>query len=1139
MQLTGRRALLDAARVQAAARPGLLLHGPAGIGKSALVAALAAAPAAGTVLHCSPAEADARLPFAGLVDLFARVPESRLENLPPEPRAALRSALLRGGGPADGRGLLAVRVAVLDALRALAADGPVLLVVDGLQWLDEPTAEVLAHVVRRLADPGIRMLAAERVPDGGRPERLHCCPPGTVELPVPPLTDGETAHLVRTGLGADLPPALHRAVQRTAAGNPYYALELGRAARHAPAPAGFGALPPVPPGLRAHLLERARALPEQVRRTLLVASAAARPSLTLLRAAGFPDPAAGLAQAERLGIATADADGVVRFRHPVLRAAVHADAAEQERRQAHALLARAVPEPVERARHLALAHPYEDEDTARTLMAAAGSARHDGASGTAFELAALAARRTPSAHPAERAERLLAAAEYACDAGRTEEAGEAAGAVLARSGSAAQRVRARLVLLQCAGQALEGTEDLIADGLRDAAGDPHSEARLHHWAAVRGLLCGELTEAAEHARQAAATGDTGTRIDALATLARVRSLAGDPIAADTALTEALTLLSAPHRGAGNCATTHDEAAPEAHPDPAAPHMGTAPCPTCGCHRASATTHDEAAPEAHPSPAAPHRGTAPCPTCGCHRASATTHDEAAPEAHPSPAAPRRGAGNCATSHDGAAAEADPGPAAPHRGAGNCATGHDGAAPEVHPDPAAPHRGAGPCPACGCRRAGAAGRDEAAVGTRQIAAPPDVPAFPAERSRGPESRRLIRMRAILALDSDRVTEARDQVVPLLAAAGEPAGAEDTVATLVALTRIQVRAGHCREALRTAARCSRALTDAAPALYAAALAATAGGTPEEARRLAARAVRASEADGDRLFLLRALAVLGQAELLGGDPHGAAAAVEALQRVRELGEAMCAADPPLLHWYGDLAEALVVLGETEEAGAVLHDARARVPDGAPGSVLAALDRAEGLREAGLGRAREGAVRLRAAVDLLRPLPLPVELVRTLIALGAVERRARRRNAARQALAEALETATRIGAAPLAVRARDELARLAAGERGAEAGAAGPDLTPTEARIAELVGGGATNREVAAELFISVKTVEGTLSRVYRKVGVRSRTALAHAMAVAVIASGTAVDTAEDDQPGPAAQTVTVSQSARARLPRPLDTRR
>ncbi|MEU6200392.1 AAA family ATPase [Streptomyces sp. NPDC047061] len=1035
MQLTGRRTLLDAARVQAATRPGLLLHGPAGIGKSTLVAALTADRAAGTVLHCSPAEEDARLPFAGLVDLFARIPESHLEALAPQPRAALRTALLRGGGPADDRGLLAVRVAVLDALRALAADGPVLLVVDGLQWLDGPTAEALAFAMRRLDDPGIRMLAAERVADGGQPERLHCCPPGTVELPVPPLTDGETARLVHADLGADLPPAVLRAIQQTAAGNPYYARELGRAALRAPVPAGFGALPPVPPGLRTLLLEQARSLPEPVRRTLLVASAADRPSLTLLRAAGLPDPAAALAEAERLGIAAADADGVVRFGHPVLRAAVHADASKHGRRQAHALLARAVTEPVERARHLALSHPYEDESTARTLMTAAGSARRDGAPGTAFELAVLAARRTPAGHPADRAERLLAAAEYACDAGRTEEAGEAAGAVLARSGSAAQRVRARLVLLRGAGQALEGTEDLITDGLRDAAGDPRSEARLHHWAAVRGLLCGELTEAAEHARRAArqagAAGDTGTRIDALATLARVRSLAGDPLAADTALTEALTLL---RRGS------------------AAPHRDAGPDPACGCHRASATNHNS-----------------------------TPVDTTRPD---SPA-PHRGAGNCATSHDGAAAD-----------------------------------------------------------TRQIAAPPDaappdIAPLPAERPGGPESRRLIRMRAILALDSDRVTEARDQVVPLLAATGEPAGAEDTVATLVALTRIQVRAGHCREALRTAARCSRALPQAAPALYAAALAATAGATADEARRLAAQAVRASEADGDRLFLLRALAVLGQAELLGGDPRGAAAAVEALQRVRELGEAMCAADPPLLHWYGDLAEALVALGETDAAGAVLRDARARVPHGAPGSVLAALERAEGLCEAGLGRAREGAVRLRTAVERLRRLPLPVELVRTLIALGAVERRARRRNAARQALAEALETATRIGAAPLAARARDELARLAAGERGGESGAGGPELTPTEARIAELVGGGATNREVAAELFISVKTVEGALSRVYRKFGVRSRTALAHAMAVAVIASGAAVDTGDDDRSGPTAQTVTVSQPVRARLPRPLDTRR
>uniref|UniRef100_UPI000AFD9203 helix-turn-helix domain-containing protein n=1 Tax=Streptomyces acidiscabies TaxID=42234 RepID=UPI000AFD9203 len=114
--------------------------------------------------------------------------------------------------------------------------------------------------------------------------------------------------------------------------------------------------------------------------------------------------------------------------------------------------------------------------------------------------------------------------------------------------------------------------------------------------------------------------------------------------------------------------------------------------------------------------------------------------------------------------------------------------------------------------------------------------------------------------------------------------------------------------------------------------------------------------------------------------------------------------------------------------------------------------------------------------------------------------------------------------------RAGAELARLDAGERGE-----GPGLTPTEARIAELVGGGATNREVAAKLFISVKTVEGALSRVYRKVGVRSRTALAHAMAVAVLASGAAVDAPDDERAVPA---VTVGQPSRS-YNRRFDTRR
>ncbi|WP_307795013.1 LuxR family transcriptional regulator [Actinacidiphila acididurans] len=919
----GREELLAAAREALAKGQGVVLTGPAGIGKSTLLAAVAPdAPGPGavdgdvTVLRCAPAPEDAGLPYLGLIDLLAPVPAHVLAALPPGPRTALRAALLHGASPAASRDALAVRVAVLETLRRLARRGPVLLVVDGLQWLDEPSADVLAFAARRVAGTGIRFVAAERVPEGGQGERPRwprCCPPDTAEIAVPPLGDDDVALLLLASGAALSPPDL-RAVLRTAAGNPLYALALGREAAAAGGSAESGGFLPVPQGLRDLLLGPVRALPAAVRQVLLVAATAEQPHLTLLQATvgSAADAESALGHAERLGVLTVDPSRIVRFTHPVLRAAVHADASGDARRRAHALLAAVVTEPVERARHLALAHPYEDEAVAARLMAASDTARAQGDPGAAAELAALAARRTPADRPGDRDRRLLAAARFACDAGRREEAELAARTVLAGSRSARLRVLARLTLLGNAGQALRDRGGLIEDGLRDAAGDPALEAALHHWAAQRELLCGALDAAAGYARRSARcaerAGDDGTRIAALATLARVRSLAGAPADAEAALDRAL----------------------------------------------------------------------------------------------------------------AAADG-----------------------------------------------------------------------------GPRSWGLVRMRAVLALDSDRVGQARAQLTGLLAAAGQGAGWEQTVASLVALTRVQVRAGECRAALGTARRCAEVVaaagTTSAPALYAAALAQTFGGTAESARALGEQAVRASEADGDRLFLLRALAVSGQAGLFAGDRAGAATAVEWLRRALETGAAIGAADPPLLAWHADLAEALVTLGETAAAAEVLATAYRSVRDGTPGSVLAALERAQGLRAAAEGRAKEGAALLRTSVERLRPLGLPVELARALTALGAVERRARHRAGARAALTEALRVAEGAGAAPFAARARDELARVVTAERGGTAG-----LTATEARIAALVTGGATNREVADALFISVKTVEGALSRIYRKVGVRSRTALAHAMAVA-----------------------------------------
>ncbi|WP_431960504.1 AAA family ATPase [Actinacidiphila sp. bgisy160] len=846
--LIGRREILDHARTQLTAGPGVLLHGAAGIGKSALLAVLTdEVPPEGFVLRAVPVEEDAKLPFVALMDLFARVPEEYVDALSAGPRAALRAALLRGHEPVATQSRLAVRDAAVELLRALAAAGPVLIVVDDLQWLDMPSAEVLSLALRRLPPgEGVRFLAAERVVEGEEPRGLRCCPPGTAALLVPPLSDGDVAELLLDDTGAELPEPAVRAVQDTAAGNPLYALELGRALLRDGTPFEAGDVLSVPPRLRDLLLDRVRLLPASARQTLLLASAAARPTLPLLGAAGIPDPAGDLATAETLGVAVADAEGTIRFQHPLIRAAVYADAPEHGRRTAHKLLSRVVPEPVEQARHLALAHPYADETTAATLAAAADSARRRGAPATAAELAALAARRTPENRPAERAERLLAAAEYASDAGLRGEADRAAETVLAEAVSARQRVLARLIMLGNAGQALGTAGRLISDGLVEAEGHPELEARLHQWAALRHLIGGRPAQASAHARRAAdmavQAGAVDTRVAALALLARLHALHGEAESAEATLGEAFRL--------------------------------------------------------------------------------------------------------------------------------------------------------PVP-----------------------------------SDGPGARELVRTRAILAADADRVTDAEREMAGLLGRTGEYASVEETAATLVALIRIQVRSGRCREALDNVARCAvlpvRAGSDSPPVLYAAALAETAGGRAERAIELADRTIRACMTDGDQLFLLRALGVRGRAHLLAGGREHTEAAVETLRQVRRLGETMGIADPVMLRWYGDLAEAAVILGDTDSAAEILRAARRRAGARPSASVLSALDRAEGLRDCVLGRSKRGITRIQAAADRLRGRSLPIDLARTLIVLGAAERRPRRSAAARGALVEALEISSAVGAAPVEARARAELARL------------------------------------------------------------------------------------------------------------------
>jgi DNA-binding NarL/FixJ family response regulator len=123
----------------------------------------------------------------------------------------------------------------------------------------------------------------------------------------------------------------------------------------------------------------------------------------------------------------------------------------------------------------------------------------------------------------------------------------------------------------------------------------------------------------------------------------------------------------------------------------------------------------------------------------------------------------------------------------------------------------------------------------------------------------------------------------------------------------------------------------------------------------------------------------------------------------------------------------------------------------------------------------------------LYEDLPLPFERARTLLALGSAERRAQHRRVARETLEQALESFERLGAPLWAAKARSELGRIG----GRQAPARGA-LSETEAQIAELAASGRTNAEIAAALVVSPKTVKWNLSKIYRKLGVRSRTELA-----------------------------------------------
>jgi len=525
-QLSGRenevRALEDFLERAAAAPSVLVLSGEAGIGKTELwQAGLQRARARRTrVLAHRAVEAEAVLSFAGIGELLSPVAADVLPALDEPRRRALEAALLIEGSGGD-RAVepRAIGLAVLDVLKALAADAPVLVAVDDFHWLDRPSARTLLFVLRRLANERVGALLAVR---GEVRELDRELPSDTVNwLSVGPLAPTLLFQILKHRLGLELsPPQLTQLCEMTG-GNPFFALEIGRElSLTLPAP---GRSLPVPGSLREIVGAGLARLPPASREVLLLVAALSRPTVGALVAAHGEraEVLHGLEQAARAGVVEFDSERV-RFAHPLLASVCYEDATPWRRREAHARLAAVADDEEERARHLALAAEGPDAAVAAALDAAAPYALGRGAPAAAAELSEIAAALTPPGDPSARRRRRLAAAEAHRLAGDRDRARAILDELLAEAPLGEQRADVLFALARVRRADLPTLARWCERALAEAVDDHRRAAEILVYLSWVRLLEGRVRDALAHARAALAHAEHASDDELLArALARV------------------------------------------------------------------------------------------------------------------------------------------------------------------------------------------------------------------------------------------------------------------------------------------------------------------------------------------------------------------------------------------------------------------------------------------------------------------------------------------------------------------------------------------------------------------------------------------------------------------------------------------
>jgi DNA-binding CsgD family transcriptional regulator len=264
---------------------------------------------------------------------------------------------------------------------------------------------------------------------------------------------------------------------------------------------------------------------------------------------------------------------------------------------------------------------------------------------------------------------------------------------------------------------------------------------------------------------------------------------------------------------------------------------------------------------------------------------------------------------------------------------------------------------------------------------------------------------------------------------------------------------------------------------------------GRLDDARRDLGEAIAAGQRCGSTRLAEWPATLAGFVEVSRGDYQAALSALEPLlPMVRTFPQA---SEIISSSFVPEAVEAMIGLNRFDEAEPLVEalERNGRRLDRA--WTLAVGMRCRAMLQAGRGDVAAALTTAERAMDEHQRLPMPFERARTQLLLGQLQRRHRRREAGTATMREALRTFERLGTTVWAARAEAELARGGRGRR-REHG-----LTATEERVAELAASGMINRDIAATLFVSTKTVEVNLSRIYRKLGIRSRTELYQALQV------------------------------------------